>query len=99
MWVRIRSAPYTVQQRDGLYYFAPGIQSMLGIEAQLVGLFNCIGAISMIALATRIPKMENATYRRIAVITCITLVMVSFSAEIALFRRKVGAYPFRLLFA
>lgn len=98
MWVRIRGAPYTVMNHQGTQVFSPGLQMQLGIEAQIVATLNCVGAVALIALGTKIPTIGNPQTRRIAVIITMAVVLLAFSAEIALFRRKLGHYPFRLIF-
>lgn len=98
MWVRIRGAPYTIIGHQGTQVFASGLHAQLGIEAQMVATLNCVGAVALIALGTKVPAISNPQARRVAVIATMAATLLAFSAEIALFRRKLGYYPFRLIF-
>lgn len=99
MWVRIRGAPYTIVNHQGTRVFAAGLHTQLGIEAQLVATLNCVGAVALIALGTKMPAIKNPQVRRIAIVITMAIALLAFSAELALFRRKIGHYPFRLLFS
>ena len=99
MWVRIRNAPYQVFNPTGSTYYVPGMQNMVGIEAQIVGSLNFLSAFCMIALSLVAPKLKSTLVRRLTIYACLSIFILSFSAEIALMRRKVPAYPFRLIFA
>lgn len=99
MWVRIRGAPYVGMARNGGYqYFAPSLQSQLGVETQIVGVLNGCAAIAMIALTVKVPKIANPTVSRVATFVSMAVIVCAVSAEVALFRRKMGSYPFRMLF-
>lgn len=96
MWVRIRSAPYVMYSQHSIQYFAAGLQSQLGMETQIVGILNGLSAISVIGLSTRVPSLKNPVLRRVLTILCSAIIAASFSAEVALFRRKMPSYPFKL---
>lgn len=99
MWVRIRGVPYTIYNNQHATFYAGGLQNMLGIESQIVASLNGVAALSLLALLTKIPKLQNQQWRQIGIYSCLLITILSISAEIALFRRKVPAYPFRLLMA
>ena len=100
MWVRIRSAPYAAAGRDGkMQSIAASLQNQLGVETHMIALLNGSAALAMIALSSVAPAISHGLARRMAVFACMAVIMVTFSAEVAIFRRKMGGYPFRLLFA
>lgn len=100
MWVRIRGAPYATGGRDGrMQFFAGTLQSQLGAESHLIIILNGISALSVIILSSGVHKISHKLSRQVAIFICTTILMCAFSAEVAIFRRKMGGYPFRLLFA
>lgn len=106
MWVRIRGAPYVSLERNGggggggkVNYFAPGAQHQLGVETQIVGFLNSLAAIATIALTSKVPrKFPNQIYRHLLLTLCMLTIFIAFGVEIALFKRKMSGYPFKLLF-
>lgn len=99
MWVRIRGAPYQDIALHGKRTFTNSMQSQFGIESRIIAFCNLASAISVIALSTKVPQIANPKARRLACLMFMAVLLVSFSAEVAAFRSKVGLYPFRLLFA
>lgn len=100
MWVKIRGVPYVALAPNGqsTQYFSPGLAYQLGIESQLVAGLNLFGSGALILLGASAGKfMRGSRFQRPLVWVMAALALFAFSAELALFRRKVPGYPFRLL--
>lgn len=98
MWVRIRGAAYVAKGADRIEYYTSNTSTQLGIEAQIVACLNGTAALAMIALGGKIPAISSPAVRRAAVFFAMAALVLAFSAELALFRRKFSGYPYRLLF-
>lgn len=100
MWVRIRGAPLTAFDGKGRpQYLSSTLQSQLGLETCLISMLNAIATLSTIFITSKIPKIRDPKYSRPATLICTVAVVCSLSAQVLMFRRKMGGYPFRLLWA
>lgn len=100
MWVRIRGAPLTAYDRQGQpQYISNTLQSQLGLETYLISILNAAASLSTILLTSKIPKIQDRKYSRPATALCAVVVVCALSAQVVMFRRKMGGYPFRLLWA
>lgn len=98
MWVRIRGAPYVTMTREGTtQYVATALQSQLGAETHMIALINGVAAIAVIVLASRATKISHPIVSRLTTILCLVLILAAFAAELVVFRRKMGLYPFHLI--
>lgn len=100
MWVRIRGAPLTAFDGKGRpQYLSSTLQSQLGLETCLISMLNAIATLSTILITSKIPKIRDPKYSRPATLICTVAVVCALSAQVLMFRRKMGGYPFRLLWA
>ncbi|KAK2762824.1 oligosaccharyl transferase subunit ost3/OST6 [Arachnomyces sp. PD_36] len=97
MFNQIRKVPYVAGDgKGGISYFAAGFSTQYGMETQIVAAMYGILSFAAIALALRVPRIEDAKTQQVAVIIWTTVLMGMYSFLLSTFRTKNGGYPFFL---
>ncbi|CAM1500857.1 Fc.00g100190.m01.CDS01 [Cosmosporella sp. VM-42] len=97
MFNHIRKVPYVAGDgKGGISYFAGGFQSQFGLETQIVAALYGVLSFCAIALAVKVPRIENAKSQSVAVIAWGGILFVVYSFLLSVFRIKNGGYPFSL---
>ncbi|KAG0371811.1 oligosaccharyl transferase subunit ost3/OST6 [Mortierella sp. AD032] len=99
MWNQIRHPPYSMPSRDGRPGFiAPGFQNQFGLETQIVSILYAVLCGGAISLMSSIPRIDNPSRQRLAVIIWVAVITIMYSILLLFFRAKNPSYPYRLLF-
>lgn len=100
MFVRIRESPAAFVTKIGVVqYFATGVQSQYGVEAQAIMALGLLTSASVILLTVHLPKAKGGLWRRLATYACCATLLVSFGWQMAMLKFKLdGKYPFHLIF-
>jgi oligosaccharyltransferase complex subunit gamma len=97
MFNHIRHVPYVQGDgRGGINYFAGGFQNQFGLETQIVAAIYGVLSFCTIALAVKVPRIEDKKTQQAAVIGWGGLLFVMYSFLLSAFRIKNGGYPFSL---
>ncbi|KAJ6140443.1 hypothetical protein N7470_010448 [Penicillium chermesinum] len=69
MFNHIRKVPYVAGDgRGGISYFAGGFQNQFGMETQIVAAIYAVLSFATIALAVKVPRMEDVKGQQVAVL-------------------------------
>ncbi|KAL7751835.1 oligosaccharyl transferase subunit ost3/OST6 [Sorochytrium milnesiophthora] len=98
MWNRIRNPPFMADNKGRIEYISEGFQQQLGIETQITSTLYAICAFCVVALTTAVPKLETGSKQRLAIVVLLSIMVVTYSVLLRLFRYKNSGYPFKLLF-
>ncbi|KAJ4395888.1 oligosaccharyl transferase subunit ost3/OST6 [Gnomoniopsis smithogilvyi] len=97
MFNSIRGTQYAGQDgKGGISYIAGGFQSQYQLESQIIGVAYGLLALSAIALADKIPRLNNPRIQSMAVLAWGGFMLVGYSLLLSIFRIKNGGYPFSL---
>ncbi|KAJ5102866.1 hypothetical protein N7532_003395 [Penicillium argentinense] len=97
MFNHIRKAPYVAGDgQGGISYFAGGFQNQFGMETQIVAAIYAILSFATIALALKVPRMEDVKGQQLAVLIWGAVLFVTYSLLLSVFKVKNGGYPFYL---
>ncbi|KAJ5101469.1 hypothetical protein NUU61_003691 [Penicillium alfredii] len=97
MFNHIRRVPYVVGDgRGGISYFANGFQNQFGMETQIVAAIYAVLSFATIALALKVPRMEDVKGQQLAVLIWTTVLFGTYSFLLSVFRAKNAGYPFFL---
>ena len=97
MFNHIRHVPYvSVDDRGGISYFAGGFSSQFGMETQIVAAIYALLGFSTIALALKVPRIQDPKTQQIAVVIWGSVIFGTYSFLLSVFRVKNQGYPFWL---
>lgn len=98
MFNHIRHTPYVGRnsKTGAASYIAGGFSNQFAAESQIVGLVYAFLSFGTIALAMKIPRMQESKRQSAAVIVWSGVVLMLFSFLMAIFKVKNGSYPFWL---
>ncbi|KAJ5785743.1 uncharacterized protein N7503_010955 [Penicillium pulvis] len=97
MFNHIRKVPYVAGDgRGGISYFAGGFQNQFGMETQIVAAIYAILSFATIALALKVPRMEDVKGQQLAVLIWGGILFGTYSLLLSVFKTKNGGYPFYL---
>ncbi|KAF3401572.1 Magnesium transporter protein 1 [Penicillium rolfsii] len=97
MFNHIRKVPYVAGDGNGgISYFAGGFQNQFGLETQIVAAIYAILSFATIALALKVPRMEDAKGQQLAVLIWTGVLFGTYSFLLSVFKTKNGGYPFYL---
>ncbi|EPS31276.1 hypothetical protein POX_h09572 [Penicillium oxalicum] len=97
MFNHIRKVPYvTGDGKGGVSYFAGGFQNQFGLETQIVAAIYAVLSFATIALALKVPRMEDVNGQQLAVMIWAAVLFATYSFLISVFKIKNGGYPFWL---
>ncbi|KAJ5339087.1 hypothetical protein N7452_005815 [Penicillium brevicompactum] len=97
MFNHIRKVPYVAGDgRGGISYFAGGFQNQFGMETQIVAAIYAVLSFATIALALKVPRMEDVKGQQLAVLIWATVLFGTYSFLLSVFKTKNGGYPFFL---
>ncbi|CAG8167887.1 unnamed protein product [Penicillium salamii] len=97
MFNHIRKVPYVAGDgRGGISYFAGGFQNQFGMETQIVAAIYAVLSFATIALAVKVPRMEDVKGQQLAVLIWATVLFGTYSFLLSVFKAKNGGYPFFL---
>ncbi|KAJ5291135.1 hypothetical protein N7478_000386 [Penicillium angulare] len=97
MFNHIRKVPYVAGDgQGGISYFAGGFQNQFGMETQIVAAIYAVLAFSTIALAVKVPRMEDVKGQQLAVLIWGSVIFGTYSLLLSVFKTKNGGYPFFL---
>ncbi|KAJ5782193.1 hypothetical protein N7457_003967 [Penicillium paradoxum] len=97
MFNHIRKVPYVAGDgRGGISYFAGGFQNQFGMETQIIAAIYAILSFATIALALKVPRMEDVKGQQLAVLIWATVLFATYSFLLSVFKVKNGGYPFYL---
>ncbi|RCI12918.1 hypothetical protein L249_0583 [Ophiocordyceps polyrhachis-furcata BCC 54312] len=97
MFNHIRKVPYVAPAKNGgITFIASGFQNQTGIESQIVAVLCAIMSFCVIALVTRVPRIANRRTQMFAVLSIVTVMTVTNSFMLHIFRMKNAGYPFAM---
>ncbi|KAJ5214794.1 hypothetical protein N7468_010473 [Penicillium chermesinum] len=97
MFNHIRKVPYVAGDgRGGISYFAGGFQNQFGMETQIVAAIYAVLSFATIALAVKVPRMEDVKGQQVAVLIWGGLLFGTYSLLLSVFKTKNAGYPFYL---
>ncbi|OGE52711.1 hypothetical protein PENARI_c009G01660 [Penicillium arizonense] len=97
MFNHIRKVPYVAGDgRGGISYFAGGFQNQFGMETQIVAAIYAVLSFATIALALKVPRMEDVKGQQLAVLIWAAVLFGTYSFLLSVFKAKNGGYPFYL---
>ncbi|KAJ5627596.1 hypothetical protein N7528_005023 [Penicillium herquei] len=97
MFNHIRKVPYVAGNgQGGVSYFAGGFQNQFGLETQIVAAIYAVLSFSTIALAIKVPRMEDSKGQQLAVLIWGGVLFGTYSMLLSVFKFKNGGYPFYL---
>ncbi|RDA95539.1 hypothetical protein CP533_1186 [Ophiocordyceps camponoti-saundersi (nom. inval.)] len=97
MFNHIRKVPYvTPSKNGGITFIASGFQNQTGIESQIVAVLCAIMSFCVIALVTRVPRIANRRTQMFTVLSIVTVMTVTNSFMLHIFRMKNAGYPFSM---
>ncbi|KAJ5475052.1 hypothetical protein N7539_008118 [Penicillium diatomitis] len=97
MFNHIRKVPYvTGDGKGGVSYFASGFQNQFGLETQVVAATYAVLSFVTIALALKVPRMQDVNGQQLAVFIWAGVLFGTYSFLISVFKIKNGGYPFWL---
>ncbi|KAF8251164.1 hypothetical protein K440DRAFT_579679 [Wilcoxina mikolae CBS 423.85] len=97
MFNHIRSVPYVANNgKGGISYVAGGFSNQYGLETQIVAVTYAILAFCVIALAMKMPRIEDPARQKVAIWLWNAILLCTFSFLLSLFRMKNSGYPFKL---
>ncbi|CAL5874900.1 uncharacterized protein PFLUO_LOCUS9202 [Penicillium psychrofluorescens] len=97
MFNHIRKVPYVAGDgRGGISYFAGGFQNQYGMETQIVAAMYAVLSFATIALAVKVPQMEDVKGQQLAVLIWGGVLFGMYSFLLSVFKTKNGGYPFFL---
>ncbi|KAJ5951785.1 Magnesium transporter protein 1 [Penicillium vulpinum] len=97
MFNHIRKVPYVAGDgQGGISYFAGGFQNQFGMETQIVAAIYAVLSFATIALALKVPRMEDVKGQQLAVLIWATVLFAMYSFLLSVFKTKNGGYPFYL---
>ncbi|KAJ5455808.1 uncharacterized protein N7458_004072 [Penicillium daleae] len=97
MFNHIRKVPYmTGDGNGGISYFAGGFQNQFGLETQIVAAIYAVLSFATIALALKVPRMEDVKGQQVAVLIWAGVLFGTYSFLLSVFKTKNGGYPFYL---
>ncbi|KAJ5457131.1 hypothetical protein N7530_012405 [Penicillium desertorum] len=97
MFNHIRKVPYVAGDgKGGISYFAGGFQNQFGMETQIVAAIYAVLSFATIALALKVPRMEDVKGQQLAVLIWATVLFATYSFLLSVFKTKNGGYPFYL---
>jgi len=98
MWNQIRNPPFIAADPTTRQpvFFAGGFQNQHGIETQIVALLYSICSYAVVLLSTRVTKIDNPIFQRLAIYFGLVLFVVGYSVVLALFNKKHEGYPYAL---
>ncbi|RDA89333.1 hypothetical protein CP532_6255 [Ophiocordyceps camponoti-leonardi (nom. inval.)] len=95
MFNHIRKVPYVIPAKNGgITFVATGFQNQTGIEAQIVAVLCAIMSFCVIALVSRVPRITNRRTQMFTVLSIVTVMTVTNSFMLHIFRMKNAGYPF-----
>lgn len=97
MFNHIRKVPYVAGDgHGGISYFAGGFQNQFGLETQIVAAIYAVLSFATIALAVKVPRMEDVKGQQLAVLIWGAVLFGTYSLLLSVFKAKNGGYPFYL---
>ncbi|KAJ5172258.1 hypothetical protein N7492_004851 [Penicillium capsulatum] len=97
MFNHIRGAPYVAGDgHGGISYFAGGFQNQFGMETQIVAAIYAVLSFATIALAWKVPRMEDVKGQQLAILIWAGVLFGTYSLLLSVFKAKNGGYPFYL---
>ncbi|KAJ5150970.1 uncharacterized protein N7482_010222 [Penicillium canariense] len=97
MFNHIRKVPYVAGDgKGGISYFAGGFQNQFGLETQIVAAIYAVLSFATIALALKVPRMEDVKGQQLAVLIWAGVLFGTYSLLLSVFKTKNGGYPFYL---
>ncbi|KAJ5969843.1 hypothetical protein N7501_006091 [Penicillium viridicatum] len=97
MFNHIRKVPYVAGDgKGGISYFAGGFQNQFGMETQIIAAIYAVLSFATIALALKVPRMEDVKGQQLAVLIWATVLFATYSFLLSVFKTKNGGYPFYL---
>jgi len=97
MFNHIRKVPYVSGDgRGGITYFAGGFSNQFGMETQIVAAMYAVLSFATIALALKVPRMQDPKAQQIAVFIWGGVILGMYSFLLSVFKVKNGSYPFWL---
>ncbi|KAI5807451.1 hypothetical protein DFH27DRAFT_511169 [Peziza echinospora] len=97
MFNHIRGTAYMGSGPNGqLSYIAGGFSTQFAVESQIVGVVYAFLAFGTIALAMKIPRMQEPGRQQAAVVVWSVVILCLFSFLMGVFKVKNPAYPFWL---
>ncbi|CAI7678352.1 unnamed protein product [Penicillium manginii] len=97
MFNHIRKVPYVAGDgQGGISYFAGGFQNQFGMETQIIAAIYAVLSFATIALALKVPRMEDIKGQQLAVLIWGAVLFLTYSFLLSVFKVKNGGYPFYL---
>ena len=97
MFNHIRKVPYVSGNgRGGITYFAGGFSNQFGMETQIVAAMYAVLSFATIALALKVPRMQDPKSQQVAVFIWGLVILGMYSFLLSVFKVKNGSYPFWL---
>ncbi|OQD73301.1 hypothetical protein PENDEC_c016G02775 [Penicillium decumbens] len=97
MFNHIRKVPYVAGDgHGGISYFAGGFQNQFGMETQIIAAIYAVLSFATIALAVKVPRMEDVKGQQLAVLIWGAVLFGTYSLLLSVFKAKNGGYPFYL---
>ena len=95
MFNHIRHTPYVGrnQQTGAPSYIAGGFSTQFAVESQIIGLVYAFLSFGTIALALKVPRINDPKRQGVAIVVWSAMILVLFSFLMAIFKVKNGSYP------